>query len=125
MNYKLILISCVIFFIGQLLVWFQLNGQFVWKWFDKNPILLSLIGVPISYLFIVATKYGYDGFDGLLWPQRLVVFALGIASFAFCTYWFLGEALNMKTQISLALAVILCCIQVFLENDRSTLHKIC
>ena len=113
MNYKLILISCVIFFIAQLMVWFQLNGQFVWKWLDKNPILLSLIGVPISYLFIVATKYGYIGFEGLLWPQRLVVFALGIASFAFCTYWFLGEALNMKTQVSLTLAVILCCIQVF------------
>ena len=113
MNYKLILISCVIFFIAQLMVWFQLNGQFVWKWFDKNPILLSLIGVPISYLFIVATKYGYIGFEGLLWPQRLVVFALGIVSFAFCTYWFLGEALNMKTQVSLTLAVILCCIQVF------------
>ena len=113
MNNKYIILACVLFFIGQLLVWFQLNGQFAWKWFDKNPILLSLIGVPISYLFIVATKYGYDGFDGLLWPQRLVVFALGIISFAFCTYWFLGEALNTKTQISLALAAILCCVQVF------------
>ena len=113
MNYKLIIISCVIFFIAQLMVWFQLNGQFVWKWFDKNPLMLSLIGVPSSYLFIVATKYGYMGFEGLLWPQRLVVFALGIVSFAFCTYWFLGEALNIKTQISLALAVALCCIQVF------------
>ena len=113
MNSKYILISCALFFIGQLLVWFQLNGQFAWKWFDKNVLLLSLIGVPISYLFIVATKYGYMGFDGLLWPQRLVVFALGIASFAFCTYWFLGEALTMKTYVSLALAVTLCCIQVF------------
>ena len=45
--------------------------------------------------------------------QRLIVFALGIASFAFCTYWFLGEALTMKTYVSLALAVTLCCVQVF------------
>lgn len=110
---KYILISCALFFIGQLLVWFQLNGQFVWKWFDKNPLILSLIGVPISYLFIVATKYGYDGFEGLLWPQRLIVFAIGIMSFAFCTYWFLGEALNTKTFVSLTLAVTLVLIQVF------------
>ena len=95
------------------MVWFQLNGQFVWKWFDKNPFMLSLIGVPISYLFIIATKYGYLGFDGLLWPQRLVVFSLGIVAFAFCTYYFLGEALTMKTYVSLALAMALCCIQVF------------
>ena len=98
---------------GQLLVWFQLNGQFAWKWFEKNPIILSLIGVPISYLFIVATKYGYDGFEGLLWPQRLIVFAIGIVSFAFCTYWFLGESLNTKTLVSLTLAVTLVLIQVF------------
>jgi len=112
MNYKYILISCVIFFIAQLMVWFQLNGQFVWKWFDKNPILLSLIGVPISYLFIISTKYGYEGFDGLLWPQRLLVFSLGIISFAFCTYWFLGETMNTKTVISLTLAIILVIIQL-------------
>ena len=113
MNSKYVILSCIIFSIAQLMVWFQLNGQFAWKWFDKNPILLSLIGVPISYLFIIATKYGYIGFDGLLWPQRLVVFALGIVSFAFCTYWFLGEALTTKTYVSLALAASLCCIQVF------------
>ena len=113
MNFKLILLSSILFLVTQTLVWFQINGQFVWKWFDKNPILLSLIGVPISYLFIVATKYGYDGFEGLLWPQRLVVFALGIVSFAFCTYWFLGEALNTKTLVSLTLAVTLVLIQVF------------
>ena len=113
LNSKYIILACSLFFIGQLLVWFQLNGQFVWKWFDKNPLLLSLIGVPISYLFIVATKYGYIGFNQLLWPQRLVVFALGIMSFAFCTYWFLGEALTTKTYVSLALATTLCCVQVF------------
>ena len=113
MNYKYILISCVLFFIAQLAVWFQLNGQFIWKWFEKHPITLSLIGVPISYLFIVSTKYGFEGFDGVLWNQRLLVFSLGIISFAFCTYYFLGESLTPKTYVSLALAILLCCIQVF------------
>jgi len=113
MNYKYILISCALFFVAQLAVWFQLNGQFIWKWFEKNPIFLSVLGIPISYIFIVSTKYGYDGFDGLLWPQRLLVFSLGIISFAFCTYYFLGESLTAKTYVSLILAILLCCIQVF------------
>jgi hypothetical protein len=113
MNIKLILLSSVLFFTTQLIVWFQVNGQFVWKWFDKNPILLSLLGVPISYMFILATKMAVEGFGGILWPQRLLVFALGIVSFTFCTYWFLGESLTMKTYISLTLALILVLIQLF------------
>ena len=112
MNYKYILISCVLFFIAQLAVWFQLNGQFVWKWFDKHPFTLSLVGLPISYLFIVSTKYGYEGFNNLLWPQRLLVFSIGIISFAFCTYWFLGETMNTKTIISIILAIILVMVQL-------------
>lgn len=113
MNIKLILLSSALFFTIQLIVWFQVNGQFVWKWFDKNPILLSLIGVPISYMFILATKMSVEGFGGILWPQRLLVFALGIISFTFCTYWFLGESLTIKTYVSLALALILVLIQLF------------
>lgn len=113
MNIKLILISSLLFFVTQTLVWFQINGQFVWKWFEKNPVWLSLLGVPISYMFIIATKMAFTGFDGLLWPQRLVVFALGMISFAFCTWWFMGESLTAKTYVSLSLAMILVLIQVF------------
>ena len=110
---KEMLICMLLLGLGQILVWFQLNGQFVWKWFERNPITLSLLGIPISYLFIIATKMAYEGFDGLLWPQRLVVFALGMISFAFLTWWFMNEPLNTKTWVSLALATCMVLIQVF------------
>tara|TARA_R110001583_G_scaffold163142_4_gene315323 strand:- start:2710 stop:3054 length:345 start_codon:yes stop_codon:yes gene_type:complete len=110
---KDIVLCLMLLWVSQLAVWFQLNGQFIWKWFEKNPLLLSLAGVPIGYGFILATKYGYSGFDGQLWPQRLLGFALGIMSFAFCTYWFLGEGLSSKTFVSLVLAVGLVLIQIF------------
>ena len=113
MNIKLIALSSLLFFVTQLTVWFQINGQFVWKWFDKNPIYLSLLGVPISYMFIIATKMAFEGFGGILWPQRLLVFSLGIISFAFCTYYFMGESLTTKTYVSLLLAMLLVLIQVF------------
>ena len=64
-------------------------------------------------MFIIATKMAYQGFDGLLWPQRLVVFALGMVSFAFLTWWFMGEPLNTKTWVSLGLATCMVLIQVF------------
>ena len=110
---KDIVICLVLLWTSQLAVWFQLNGQFVWKWFEKNPLLLSLAGIPISYGFIIATKYGYHGFGEILWAQRLLGFALGIISFAFCTYWFLGEGITSKTFVSLVLAMGLVLIQIF------------
>ena len=115
MNLKYIIYCCIIFFIVQTVIWFQLNSQFIkgWDWFKNNPFLLSLLGVPISILLIYGTKLGYVGFNELLWPQRLILFALGIISFSFCTWYFLGENLSTKTIISISIAVILVAIQVF------------
>ena len=108
------LILClVIFFTVQVITWFQLNGQFVWPWFKNNVFLLCLMGVPISWLYIEATRMGFIAFDGLIWPGRLLGFAMGILTFAICANMFMGEGLNAKTIISLILATILTFIQVF------------
>ena len=108
------LILClVIFFTVQVITWFQLNGQFVWPWFKNNVFLLCLMGVPISWLYIEATRMGFIAFDGLIWPGRLLGFAMGILTFAICANMFMGEGLNTKTIISLILATILTFIQVF------------
>jgi len=110
---KNILICIILLGIGQILVWFQLNGQFVWKWFEKNPLLLTLLGIPISYVFILGTKYGYEGFDNILWAQRLIGFDLGIVCFTFCTYYWLGEGITPTTLTTLRLALTLVAIQIF------------
>ena len=108
------LILClVIFFTVQVITWFQLNRQFVWPWFKNNVFLLCLMGVPISWLYIEATRMGFIAFDGLIWPGRLLGFAMGILTFAICANMFMGEGLNTKTIISLILATILTFIQVF------------
>ena len=68
-----LVIAILLFTLGQTLIWIQTNGQFIWKWFDRNPLLLSIIfGTIISYLFIFATKYVVNYFDGLLWPGRFI-----------------------------------------------------
>ena len=108
------LILClVIFFIVQVITWFQLNGQFFSPWFKNNVFILCLMGVPISWLYIEATRMGFIAFDGLIWPGRLLGFAMGILTFAICANMFMGEGLNTKTIISLILATILTFIQVF------------
>ena len=108
------LVLClIIFFVVQVITWFQLNGQFFSPWFKNNVFLLCLMGIPISWLYIEATRMGFIAFDGLIWPGRLLGFAMGILTFAICANVFMGEGLNTKTIISLVLATILTLIQVF------------
>ena len=71
------------------------------------------MGIPISWFYIEATRYGFIAFEGVLWPGRFLGFATGIFSFAICTQIFMGEGLNTKTMVSLALATALTLIQIF------------
>ena len=107
-------LAVMLFLTGQILIWFQTNGQFKWEWFANNTLILSILGgTIISYTFILGTKYAVEHFNGLLWPGRFLGFALGISSFAMLSYIFLGEGISWKTATSLALSVIIISIQIF------------
>tara|TARA_R100001086_G_scaffold115053_1_gene58748 strand:+ start:41 stop:385 length:345 start_codon:yes stop_codon:yes gene_type:complete len=110
---KNILFAILLFLIAQTMVWLQLNGQFVWESFKKYETYLLLTGIPITWLFLEATRHGVSGFDGLLWPQRFISFACGIIIFSILTWVLKGEGINTKTMISLILAVCLVSIQIF------------
>jgi hypothetical protein len=106
-------LAIVLFTISESLIWLQTNGQFLWKWFEKNPIIISIsLGSIISYMFIFATKNVVEHFNGLLWPGRFIVFGVGMISFTFLTWIFMGESITPKTAISLLLATALVCIQI-------------
>ncbi len=62
----------LLFLLGQSMIWFQTNGQFIWPWFKRNPIIIALIGgSTISYMFIVATKLVAQYYDGQIWPGEI------------------------------------------------------
>ena len=107
-------LSVLLFMFGQTLIWFQTNGQFIWKWFANNPLILSIVGgSTISYAFIYGTKFAYEHFDGLLWPGRFLGFALGISSYALLTWYFMGEGISWKTATSLILSIGIIFVQLF------------
>ena len=108
---KDVLICVLLLFIAQIIIWFQLNGQLKWEWFKDNYLLMSLMGIPISYMLLLTTKYGFQGF-GTLWPIRLMGFATGMISFPFITYFILGEGITLKTGISILLAIIIMLLQL-------------
>ena len=107
---KDVLICVTILFVAQIVIWFQLNGQLKWEWFKDNYFLMSLMGIPISYMLLLTTKYGFQGF-GELWPIRLLGFATGMISFPFITYFILGEGITLKTGISILLAIVIMLLQ--------------
>ena len=110
---KQIVITTVLFFISQILVWYQLNSQLVWDWAKgtKSMWLMAILGIPISIMFWYCTKIGYQGF-GELWPVRFMGFATSMLTFPIMTYYFLGEALTLKTVITLILSVSIMVIQL-------------
>lgn len=107
------LYGSLLFLLGQILVWYQINGQFLSDWIKERPLLMSLCGIPISYCYIYATHHLVIAFDGELWPQRLIGFSLGMVAFAFLTWFHLNETITAKTAITLALAAAIVAIQIF------------
>ena len=108
-----IVLTILIFFLNNIFIWYQLNGQLVWDFWKtpKGIILMLLMGVPISGLFYIGTKIGYLGF-GTLWPVRFMGFATSMISFPIMTWLYLGEIITLKTIISLILAIIIMLLQL-------------
>ena len=102
----------LLFLIGQVLVWYQINGQFISDWVKERPLVMSLMGVPISFVYIYATQYLVEAFDGDMWPQRLIGFSMGMIAFAFLTWLHLNQGITLKTGITLILAILIVLIQI-------------
>lgn len=110
---KYIVLTVVTFLLSNVIIWFQLNSQLVWKWAEgtKSMWLMSLLGIPISALMWYCTKWGYIGF-GNLWSVRFMGFAASMISFPIMTYWFLGEPMTLKVWVTMGLAIIIMIIQL-------------
>lgn len=108
----LIVASLLVFFIAQAIAWVQINGQFIWPWMKEYPFTVSLLGIPISYLLMLATNYAYEGMDHRIWPGRLLAFAVGIVVFTIFTTVLLKEGITLKTIVSLILSFILIGLQL-------------
>ena len=66
-----------------------------------------------TYMFILGTKYVASYYGGLVWPGRFLGFSAGMIVFAILTWSILGEGVNLKTIVSLALTTCLILIQLF------------
>ena len=113
MNIKYIILTIILFLINNIAIWYQLNGQLVWDfWKSPKGIITSLLlGIPITGLFWLATKWGYIGF-GNLWAVRFMGFATSMLTSPLMTWLYLGEVITLKTLITIILAIIIMLLQL-------------
>ena len=111
-NIPKLVYGTLLFLLGQTLVWYQINGQFISTWMKEHPLAVSFLGVPISFVYIYATQYLVEAFDGDMWPQRLIGFSMGMIAFAFLTWLHLNQGITLKTGITLILAIAIVLIQI-------------
>ena len=107
------LFTILLFVFANILIWYQLNSQLVWEWAKgtKSMWIMSLLGIPISLLFWLSTKWGYVGF-GNLWAVRWLAFGSSMIVFPIMTYFYLGEVITFKTLISIILSIIIILLQL-------------
>ena len=102
--------------LANVLVWFQLNGQFKWEWFKNNELLIATIfALPISWLYIQYQKNAFIIFKESLWSIRLIGFSIGLIVFSIMTWAFSKEVLTMKHLICIGLAFLIIGIQTLVK----------
>jgi hypothetical protein len=113
---KDILTGIIYVIVGQIGVWVQNNSQFIWPETIKYRLPIAVIGGSIlSYLFMAGIGYMVKGYDGVLWPSRIIPAAIGLVLFSILTWFFAGEGINIKTGICIFLSVVILGIQIFFK----------
>jgi hypothetical protein len=74
---------------------------------------MSLIGVPIGYLVILASRQMVSLYNGETWPNRIIGFSIGVIVFGFMAWSILKEPMTTKTIICLGLSFVILLLQLF------------
>ena len=78
----------------------------------NNTWFVVLLGLPISYLFMISVKYFVAAYDGQIWPSRLIGFGIGVIVFGLMSHWLFKEPFTLKTLICLGLGSLIVLIQI-------------
>jgi len=111
-KYLAILFIFLTYTASQVFTFFQLQGHLFSKWIKDHPMLMTLFGIPIGYLVIMASREMIILWDGRTWPNRLIGFSLGVVIFTLMSWIALKEPLTLKTIICLLLCALILIIQI-------------
>ncbi len=113
MDYKKVIAVILLFILAQICVWLQTYGQYKWVWMSKNDWFLYLTALPITFMWLTATRWGMIVFNNQSWTLRFLGFSTGIIVFAICSRYILSEPITTKSIVSILLSILIVCIQIF------------
>lgn len=112
LNWVYILYSSFLFILAQAGAWMQHNLQFKYKNLTPEWWGWYVLGIPITWFFLTATKYGVNGW-GSLWANRFVGFSIGMILYAILTQHFFDETITPKILIQILLATSIILVEAF------------
>jgi len=115
MDYSKIFLGIIFGLMGQVGTFMQLQGSFKYGWYEKYKWVVILASVPLGWLYIKSVNYFIEGFEGQIWPSRLLGFSVGIIVFTLMSHYLFKEPLNLKTGICLLLGFTILMIQLFVK----------
>lgn len=98
---------------AQVLTYIQLQGNIRWNLYQKYPIIIYGLSIPMTYLYVKSVSAFVEAFNGQVWPSRLIGFAIGMVVFTILTELFFKEPITTKTLITIALSVMIILVQIF------------
>ena len=112
-NFNAFFIVFIVYLLSQVFTFYQIQGHLWNKWIKENPFLMSLMGVPIGYVVILASRQMVNLYNGETWPNRMIGFVIGVFVFSLMSWYILKEPMTLKTIICLILSFAILCIQLF------------
>ena len=103
----------VVYTISQIFTFYQLQGHLWNKWIKENPLLMTVLGLPIGYVVILASRQMVELWGGQTWPNRIIGFCLGVIVFSLMSWVLLKEPVTLKTSVCLFLSFVILGIQLF------------
>lgn len=98
---------------AQIITYMQLQGNVKYGWYQKYPIPMLLVSIPISYLFIKSVENFVKAYDGEVYPSRILGYGIGIIIFMIMSWIMFKEPITAKNLVCILLSVAIIGIQVW------------
>ena len=98
---------------AQASTFMQLQGRLKYDIMKHNTWAVLLMGIPISFMYMLSVKYFVEAFDGQLWPSHLIGFGIGVFVFSIMSSMLFKEPFTPKTIVCLGLGFLIVALQIF------------
>jgi hypothetical protein len=115
MDYNKVFLGILFGIIGQVGTFCQLQVSYKYGWYDKHPWLVILASVPLGWVYILSVNNFIQGFNGQIWPSRLLGFGVGVIVFTLMSHFLFKEHLELKNGICLCLGLTIILVQLFVK----------